>query len=293
MDSLTSDLSQRNYTTITPSAKSLLFMKGYTNIPYARQTAELLSYPKLYIPDYDKKDLTFRARLLHFENRYWGVNQLLEDTGIHNILELSSGYSFRSLATVKQEGFYYIDTDLPELIETKQSLIEDLRKDKAPSKGTMELLPLNALNEDRFLEIVSKFPAGEIAIVNEGLLMYLSIAERRKLFGTIHKVLQERDGCWITADIYIKNIVDKLNLTFDKHTKEFFEQHDIKSNKYTSYEEAEEFFRQSDFIVDAKAAVPADKLSSLPYFLASLPQKRTETFQKSGKMQETWRLKIA
>jgi O-methyltransferase involved in polyketide biosynthesis len=293
MNSLTSDLSQRNYTTITPSAKSLLFLKGYTNIPYARRTAELLSYPKPYIPDYEKKDLTFWARSLHFENRYWGINQLLEDTGVYNILELSSGYSFRSLETIKQAGYYYIDTDLPELIETKQSLIEDLRKDEAPSKGIMELLPLNALDEERFLEIVSKFPAGEIAIVNEGLLMYLSVAERRKLFGTIHKILKERGGCWITADIYIKNRIDKLHLTIDKHTQEFFEQHDIESNKYTSFEEAEEFFRQSDFVVDAKAEVPADKLSSLPYFFASLPQKRSETFQQSGKMQETWRLKIA
>ena len=35
------NLNNRNYNTISPSAKSILLMKGHTNIPFARQTAEL------------------------------------------------------------------------------------------------------------------------------------------------------------------------------------------------------------------------------------------------------------
>jgi hypothetical protein len=35
----------RDFSSVSPSAKWLLLMKGHTNIPYARETAELLEYP--------------------------------------------------------------------------------------------------------------------------------------------------------------------------------------------------------------------------------------------------------
>ena len=118
----------RNFNTISPSAKSLLLMKGHTNIPYARQAAELIMLPEKYLPDFNKKDLTFWARVVHFESRYWSINQLLTELPIKNILELSSGYSFRGLDKIRQDGFNYIDTDLPELIGVKK------RSVNSPSK---------------------------------------------------------------------------------------------------------------------------------------------------------------
>jgi O-methyltransferase involved in polyketide biosynthesis len=286
-------LESRNFTTISPSAKSLLFLKGYTNIPFAQKTAELVSYPKQYTPDYEKKDLTFWARLLHFENRYWSIDQLLEGTGCKNILELSSGYSFRGLATAKSDEVYYIDTDLPELIKTKLPRLEKLAKDDTGLLGTLELLPLNALDEESFLSIVDRFPDGPVAIINEGLLMYLDVEEKTRLCNIIHRVLKQRGGYWITADIYIKQLLEKLNLTIDQGTKEFFAQHDIEKNKFESFEEAEAFFNHVNFAVDAKASVGPEKLSALEYFLKNLPAEQMANFQRSGKIQETWRLRIA
>jgi hypothetical protein len=40
-------------------------MKGYTSIPFAREAAELLEYPNKYIPDFKKRDFTFRASTIH------------------------------------------------------------------------------------------------------------------------------------------------------------------------------------------------------------------------------------
>jgi hypothetical protein len=65
------NLTTHNFNTISPSAKSLLLMKGHTNIPFARQTAELIEYPEKYNPDFSNKGMTFWARVVHFENRYW------------------------------------------------------------------------------------------------------------------------------------------------------------------------------------------------------------------------------
>src|SRR4051812_34896058 len=114
------NLVNRNFNTISPSAKSLLLIKGYTNIPFAKQTAELIKYPEKYNPDFAKRDITFWARTLHFEKRYWSIDHLLTDLAIKNILELSSGFSFRGLETAKRKGFHYIDTDLPNVIEMKR-----------------------------------------------------------------------------------------------------------------------------------------------------------------------------
>jgi len=282
----------RDFSTISPSAKKLILMKGYTDIPYARRTAELLMQPYEYVPDYTKNNFTFWARLLHFENRYRSIDQLLFETGIKNVLELSSGFSFRGLETVKREGYYYIDTDLPEMISDKKALVAELTKDEKPAPGTLELLALNALDENSFNEIASRFPKGELAIVNEGLLMYLPVDERRHVCEIIHRVLQGRGGCWITADIYLRKHIEKLGLDLDQNTKDFFEQHDIENNKYDTFQEAENFFRESGFCLDKEAFPDMAKMSTVKYFLENLPPERVENIKTSGKIQATWRLRV-
>lgn len=283
---------KRNFNTISPSAKSLLLMKGYTNIPFSRRTAELIESPKKYNPDFNKKDTTFWARVVHFENRYWSIDQLLVDLPVKNIIELASGFSFRGLETMKQKGYYYIDTDLPDMIETKKEFINVLNKEHSYTESRLELLPLNALDEIQFHEIVNRLPDGEIAIINEGLLMYLDLNEKEKLCNIIHKLLKERGGYWITADIYIKNKQEKLNLKIDNKTKAFFEQHNIEDNKFESFESAEAFFKKMGFKIDKEAKIKRSKLSSMKYFLKNTSLIKLFKFQKAGKIQATWRLRV-
>ena len=282
----------RNYNTISPSAKSLLLMKGHTNIPFARQTAELIVHPDKFNPDFNNKNMTFWARVLHFENRYWTIDQLLADLTIKNILELSSGFSFRGLETIKKKGFYYIDTDLPDVIAIKKQIMTFLSKDSLNTEGKLEILPLNALDQRQFHEIVTHFPDGEIAIVNEGLLMYLDTIEKEKLCAIIHKILKERGGYWITADIYLKKQIDKLDLNIDSKTQRFFEQHQIENNKFDSFEDAKIFFKRMGFRIDKEADIKNSKLSSLKYFMKSTTIKQLIRIRRAGKMQATWRLSL-
>ena len=187
-------------------------MKGLTNIPFARQAAELILAPEQYKPDLDNRDVGFWARVLHFEMRYWSIDQLLEGLPAKNILELSSGFSFRGLEQSRRNGIHYIDTDLADVINTKKEFITSLQNESGKLEGKLELFPMNALDENQFQEIVKHFPNGEIVVVNEGLLMYLDTKEKEKLCSIIHKILKERGGYWITADIYIKNkLLYKLN----------------------------------------------------------------------------------
>lgn len=176
----------RDYNTISPSAKALLYLKGLTSIPFAKTAAEQMMLPDKYDSDFNIREFGFWARVVHFESRYWSIDHLLEDTEVKNVLELSSGFSFRGLASVAAHGdVHYIDTDLPDVITTKKQLVEAI---KPELKGTLEVLPLNALDEVAFEELISHFPEGEVAIVNEGLLMYLGTSEKEKLCRIIHSI---------------------------------------------------------------------------------------------------------
>jgi O-methyltransferase involved in polyketide biosynthesis len=287
------NMNNRNFNSISPSARTLLLMKGYTSIPFARKTAELIKYPEEYTTDFDQKDISFRARTVHFESRYLSIDQLLEDIPARNILELSSGFSFRGLEKVRQNEVYYIDTDLPEVIKIKKDFITVLNTDPASMKGTIELQSLDALNDTEFHEVVKHFPAGEIVIVNEGLLMYLNTAEKEKLCNTIHGILKERGGYWITADIYLKNMVKRIDIKTGKAETEFFEQHNIEDNKFESFEQALDFFKRMGFIIEREANVDKSKISSMKYLIKSLTIKQILKMRKGRRMQETWRLKPA
>jgi len=287
------NLSNRNFNTISPSAKWMLLMKGHTDIPFARQTAELISSPEKFIPDYNKRDMTFWARTVHFESRYWSIDNLLEDLPVSNILELSSGYSFRGLVAAKQKDVYYIDTDLPDIIAEKIDLLTALKNGCSPMEGILMLLPLNALDEMQFQKTVDRFPEGPVVIVNEGLLMYLDTSEKENLCRIIHKILEMRGGYWITADIYLKNKYKKLDLKVDYKTQEFFEQHNIEDNRFESFVKAEAFFNKMGFIVDKEAKIKRSRLSSLKYMMKSVTLKQLFKFRKAGKIQTSWRLRLA
>ena len=82
----------KDFSSISPSAKSLLMMKGLTTIPYAAETAALVHGDEVFGLDFANKDFWFWIRVMHFENRYRTIDQLLQYTGSKNILELSSGF---------------------------------------------------------------------------------------------------------------------------------------------------------------------------------------------------------
>lgn len=281
----------RDFSSISPSAKWLLLWKGYTNIPFAREVAELLEYPNKYIPDFKKRDYTFWASTIGLENRYWSIDQLLNDLTIKNILEISSGYSFRSLDFAQRKAVHYIDTDLPEVIDNKKEFINSLKKDGLNPDGKLELLPLNALDKNNFHEIIGHFPQGEIAIVNEGLLTYLNRQEKENLCTIIHDILKERGGYWITTDIGLKNKDKKLGLKFNDKIMEFNKLHDTEGKSFESFKEAEKFFKEMGFVIDKEANIKYSEMSSFKYLVKSMTLRQLFNIKKSGRIQATWRLK--
>lgn len=198
------------FDSISPSAKSLLLTKALTIIPFANEAAGLILGDEKIKNSREKlSSIGFLLRLIHFETRYLSIDKALTEIGIKNILEFSSGFSFRGLHLSKNPSIFYIDTDLPQLIENKKIIVQELTK-RFCNYPTDNLLmqSLNVLDEDAFTEVINRFPIDPVVIVNEGLLIYLDEEQKRKLCATIHNLLSDRGGYWITADIYIKKEIE-------------------------------------------------------------------------------------
>jgi len=280
---------KKDYSSISPSAKSLLMMKGYTDIPYAKEMAALMQGSEVFDLNFNDKDFWFWIRVMHFESRYWSIDQLLKQVHHKNILELSSGYSLRGLdLCAKDKSIHYIDTDLPEIVAVKQSMMAELALDKDANKN-FELFPLNALDANAFQHLLNRFDKGPLTIVNEGLLMYLNTAEKKSLCRTIHEALKQRGGCWITADVYVKR-TGETTLPQSKSEAAFLEQHNIEENKFDSYEAAQAFFEDEGFRLVKEALPNYGELSVMPHLLPLLPEEVRNSKQPPPKIQATWLL---
>ncbi|GAB3931532.1 class I SAM-dependent methyltransferase [Mucilaginibacter myungsuensis] len=281
----------RDFTSISPSAKSLLLMKGLTDIPFMADAVKLIwGKGTLEALDRNAMNAGFLKRLFHFEIRYKSIDILLDKIKPKNIIELSSGYSFRGLNKVMNNPkITYIDTDLPEVIETKSSLTKSFIEQKQLDlKGHLHTLPLNVLDKQAFLDTVSKFPKGPVTIVNEGLLVYLNTEEKQQLCRNIHQILSERGGYWITGDIYIKKNfpID----TADDGFSDFLKAHNVEDNKFESFEQAEQFFKEQGFIIHKKAQRGLGQLSTIRYAGVARFTGIIAQAARIGKIRDTWAL---
>lgn len=282
------------FDSISPSAKSLLLTKALTSIPFAKEAINLIwSKTQPRFAQEKISTVEFISRLIHFETRHWSIDEALSKIGMNNILEFSSGYSFRGLFLCKNPKVHYIDTDLPQLLENKKIIVQKLAKIYCNYPiDNLIMQELNVLDEDAFIKKIQLFPPGPVVIVNEGLLVYLDEEEKRKLCKIIHKILSDRGGYWVTADIYIKR--DKQSTfaleIFDEQGKEFLANHNVEKNKFESFQSAENFFASCGFEIHKKIEVPPAKVSSRR-LLAKIPRSRLEELKNRKKTRETWILK--
>jgi O-methyltransferase involved in polyketide biosynthesis len=243
------------YSTISPSAKSLLLVKAQTTLPYANEAARLLWGDDVVETDgrQQAEKTGADARRRHFELRARSLDEALRDVGATRVLELAAGLSFRGLAMASREEVSYVDTDLSEIAEIKASLVPTLHP--APLVGTLIVRPLNALDIVEFGTAVNELPSGPLAIVHEGLLMYLDDLEKTQLAANIRGALIDRGGWWITADVYVRS---KTHLFREARTAQFLAKHRVEEKKFADWQAAETFFASNGFSVKKKIAPSTD-----------------------------------
>ena len=246
----------RDFSTISPSAKSLLMVKAQTSLPFARRAAELLCGAGAV--EQAAREMASTAwgigRRHHFEQRARSIDAALEGLGSTSILELAAGLSFRGLGmAARRNDVFYVDTDLPEMVAIKRDLVCRLHPE--PLRGTLLVMPLNALDADAFRASVDLLPAGPIAVVQEGLLMYLDDAEKAALAANVRAALLARSGSWVTADVYVRSAFQPQR---DERTAKFLKAHKVEEKKFGDFAAASAFFEANGFAVAQSLSPEAD-----------------------------------
>jgi hypothetical protein len=300
----------RDFNTISPSAEFLIRLKAYTTIPFAKEAAALLvkgPAAETVINPETYKQFFFRL-MIHFETRYRTIDNILSrleaDTLFRlnqrnrvplsggNFLEISSGYSFRGLHMCFDKKVNFIDTDLPELIIEKRSVVAELIKNTDRElKGKLELEPLNTLNEDDFMRVINKFPEGPVTIINEGLLPYLNHEEKSKLCSIIHHALEKRGGYWITGDIYSKEISEWDQSNMPDEAKQWRDTHRTEENKFDDFKQAEEFFQHLGFDILYSESKAIDQLSCT-LLMGDKKEEVIEKLKNATPDRQTWCLQV-
>ena len=232
-------------------------MKSQTAIPFARQAAALVfgsAGLETELGAMNREPIS-GLRLQHFESRYRSLDTLLADSGLTRILELGAGLSFRGLdLTGRDPNVHYLDTDLPEMAALKADLVGRLQA--APPVGRLEVLPLDALDPVAFTELAGRLTPGPLAIVNEGLLVYLDATEKSRLAANIRKTLRAYGGAWLTADVYVRGPAE-VRAPLSARAQAFLDQHNVEGNKFADWESAERFFVGEGFVIQRKLS-PSD-----------------------------------
>ena len=246
----------RDFSTISPSARSLLLVKAQTSLPFARQAAELL-WGTGAVKEAERETVATPSavdRRLHLEQRARSIDAAIESLGSTRVLELASGLSFRGLdRAARRADVIYVDTDLPEMVATKADLVRRLHPE--PLRGTLLVNPLNAVEPEAFRASVDRLPLAAIAVVQEGLLMYLDEAEKAALATNVRAALLGRGGAWVIADVYVRSAFKPQR---DERSAKFLEEHRVEEKKFADYDAAAAFFESQGFSIARRISPEAD-----------------------------------
>lgn len=138
-----------------------------------------------------------------FEARYKSITQLIIKSGVSQVLEIACGYSTRALDMTRSASIRYVETDLPGVVSTKRRLLRVIHRCHGLTASPQNLLvAADATNYDELRASVAHLePQGPLAILCEGLLMYLSKQQIEEVAQNVRRLLQEfSGGCWITPD---------------------------------------------------------------------------------------------
>ena len=187
------------YESISPTAIITSYPRTFTDIPYEKEIYNWLSKNC-------KNDLKLNKLIApEIEARYKLVNKLLDRTNINQVLELAAGYSSRGLL-YSSKDYKYVELDLDEVANNKKRLIKELFKENP----NLHIVSGNALNIEDYSKCEKYFEENkEIAVINEGLLRYLTFTEQKKVAENIFKMLKKHGGVWITCDVTPKKFIKK------------------------------------------------------------------------------------
>ena len=130
------------------------------------------------------------------EIRYHTMARLAEESG-YTLVDLPCGYTPRAIEFTKKGRPYY-GLDLPAVIQEASEKITALIPPE--QRALAHFRAVDATNYASLEKALMDID-GPVCVNTEGLLMYFTDSEAGALCDNIHRILEEKGGCWYTADV--------------------------------------------------------------------------------------------
>lgn len=236
------EINDKDYEEISSTAIVTSYPRTFTDIPYEKKIYNWLS------KHCNKVAVLYRNMAPEIEARYKLINQLLDNSNIKQVLELAAGYTSRGLIYSKKD-YHYVEMDLETVSKNKINLLNYIEKN---IPNNLKIISGNVLNKSDFEKCEKYFKKNEpIAVINEGLLRYLTFDEKRIVAENIYDLLSKTGGIWITSDVTPKkfitlqdNALPDLNKKLNKITSK-----NNLNNRFENINHVREFFGTIGFDV--------------------------------------------
>ena len=197
---MSNHINDKDYEEISPTAIVTSYPRIFTNIPYEKEIYN-------WLEKHCNEEVTLNKMLApEIEARYKLTNKLLDEyNNIKQVLELAAGYSSRGLIYSKK-GYNYIEMDLDNVSINKKEILNSIEQN---IPNNLNIISGNALRKADYKNIEKYLKNNEeVAVINEGLLRYLTFDEKKQVAQNVYELLSKHGGIWITCDVTPKKFMD-------------------------------------------------------------------------------------
>jgi O-methyltransferase involved in polyketide biosynthesis len=196
-------LSTHDFDKISPTALLVAYVRQFSDLPYTPEIAVLSNAEAIanqFMQQGQKQPLMMAAVV---EARYRAIEQVRAHFNHTQILELASGLLPRGMIVSENPEISFVETDLAVMLHQKQQLVQQVIGDRR----NLHFSALDATENLNSLSLNEYFqPDQPVTVLCEGLLMYLTLAEKQRVFANVRSILQTYGGVWITPDFTTKAI---------------------------------------------------------------------------------------
>ncbi len=208
---------KETYEKISSTVKLVAYVRTFTNIPFAKEMALESGAEECFRSLADESAGPVTQFIPIVEARYKMTDQIIAQHQITQVLEIAAGLSPRGLSMTENPDVVYVATDLSHILKQAKAVTEAILAKLNIARPNLYFRIVNTLDREDLLQAATPFQSGKpVAIITEGLLPYLSRAEKMLLAGNIHELLKKYGGIWITSDVNTKESFKNLSHTDEK-----------------------------------------------------------------------------
>ena len=255
----------RDFDKISPTALLVAYVRQFSDIPYTPEIAALSHAEAIadqFMAQGQKQPVMMAAVV---EARYKAIEQVRAHFAHTQILELASGLLPRGMILSENPEITFIESDLTVMLHQKQRLVHQVIGDRT----NLHFLAIDATDNLNALSLNEYFqPDQPVTILCEGLLMYLTLAEKQRVFANVRSILQTYGGVWITPDFTTKAIGQMRQR--DPVIREVFEKiasstnRTFVENEFDDFDHAYRFAQEQGFQMESISMVDViDQLKCL------------------------------